>query len=98
MLSPQESFLGFPRNIMRVDVFRKEEPNKSFSYLIVPEGRLTPAEAAASDWILQSRGTELNLDVQSLDDYSIMLPARQIQEKGYAISALASPPAVMEDR
>ena len=75
---------------MRVDVFRREEADKSHAYLIVPEGRLTPAEAAASDWILQARGTELNLDVQSLDDYSIILPAKQIQEKGYAISASAS--------
>ena len=75
---------------MRVDIFRREEPDKGVSYLIVPEGRLIPSEAAATNWVLQIRGTELNLDVDSLDDYSIANPARQIQEKGYAISASAS--------
>ena len=72
---------------MRMDIFRREERDGVFSYLIVPEGRLIPAEATSTDWTLYSRGTELNLDLESLDEYSIIRPARQIQEKGYAISS-----------
>ncbi|MDL2284862.1 DUF6139 family protein [Oxalobacter sp. OttesenSCG-928-P03] len=79
---------------MRVDVFRREERDKTFSYLIVPEGRLIPSEAANIDWQLDSRGVELNLDTESLDELSIIQPAKQIQEKGYAISSSATVPGV----
>ena len=77
---------------MRMDVFRREERDGIFSYLIVPEGRLIPAEAANTDWTLYFRGMELNLDLESLDEYSIIRPARQIQEKGYAISTSVAHP------
>jgi hypothetical protein len=79
---------------MRVDIFRREEKNNDFSYLIVPEGRLIPAEAANIDWEMDARGVELNIDLESLDEYSIVQPAKQIQAKGYAISTSASIPGV----
>lgn len=79
---------------MRVDIFRREERDNNFSYLIVPEGRLIPAEAANIDWEMDARGVELNIDLESLDEYSIIHPAKQIQAKGYAISTSASIPGV----
>ncbi|MDR0933521.1 MAG: DUF6139 family protein [Burkholderiaceae bacterium] len=71
---------------MRIDIFRRKEKDNRYSWLIVPEGKLIPAEAANTDWEAVDRGVDLNLDTQSLDDLSIIYPARQIQEKGYAIS------------
>lgn len=79
---------------MRVDIFRRKEKDNSSSYLIVPEGRLIPGEATNIDWEVESRGVELNLDMESLDEYSIIQPAKQIQAKGYAISTSASIPGV----
>jgi len=79
---------------MRVDIFRREEKENYFSYLIVPEGRLIPAEAANIDWEMNARGVELKIDLESLDEYSIIQPAKQIQEKGYAISSSANIPGV----
>ncbi|MCL1886939.1 MAG: DUF6139 family protein [Betaproteobacteria bacterium] len=79
---------------MRVDIFRREERDNYFSYLIVPEGRLIPAEATNIDWEVQERGMDLNLDMESLDEYSITQPAKQIQAKGYAISTSANIPGV----
>ncbi len=79
---------------MRVDIFRKKEPDESFSYLIVPEGRLIPARAANIDWILKARGVQLNLDQELLDEFSIDYPAKQIQSQGYAVSAGISVPEI----
>ncbi len=80
---------------MRVDIFRRKEKNDSFSYLIVPEGRLIPAEAVNVDWIIHARGIELNLDQELLDEFSIDYPAKQIQTKGYAVSASVSVPEII---
>lgn len=79
---------------MRVDIFRRKEEDGHFSYLVVPEGRLIPAEAANIDWELSARGMRLNIETESLDEFSIARPARQIQEKGYAISHLADTPDI----
>ena len=75
---------------MRVDIFRRKEKDESFSYLIVPEGRLIPAVAARVDWIINARGVELNLDQELWDEFSIDYPAKQIQANGYAVSASIS--------
>ena len=77
---------------MRVDIFRRKEKDDSFSYLIVPEGRLIPAVAARVDWIINTRGVELNLDQELWDEFSIDYPAKQIQANGYAVSASISVP------
>lgn len=74
---------------MRVDIFKRKEQDRDLSYLIVPEGKLIPAEAAAINWEVSSRGVELNIDQELLDEFSIIYPAKQIQEKGFAISNLA---------
>lgn len=79
---------------MRVDIFRKKEEDSYFSYLVVPEGRLIPAEAASSGWELSAKGVRLNIETESLDEFSIVRPAKQIQEKGYAISHLADAPDI----
>ncbi|MCM1511684.1 MAG: DUF6139 family protein [Oxalobacter formigenes] len=79
---------------MRVDIFRRKEQDSQFSWLIVPEGRLIPAEAANIDWELSARGVRLNIETESLDEFSIARPAKQIQEKGYAISHLADAPDI----
>jgi hypothetical protein len=79
---------------MRVDVFRRREKDLSFSYLIVPEGKLIPAEATNVDWEIVTRGMELHLDMEALDEFSIIWPAKQIQAKGYAISSFANAPEV----
>ncbi len=79
---------------MRVDIFRREERENHFSWLIVPEGRLIPAEAANIDWEITARGVDLNIDLETLDEYSIIHPAKQIQAKGYAISTSAGVPGV----
>lgn len=79
---------------MRVDIFRRKEESGHFSWLVVPEGRLIPAEAASIDWELSARGVRLNIDTESLDEFSIVRPAKQIQEKGYAISHLADAPDI----
>ncbi len=74
---------------MRVDIFKREEPNGFFSYLLVPEGRNIPGEATNTDWLAEARGVDIDLDEESLDDLSIIYPGRQIQAKGYAISHLS---------
>ena len=79
---------------MRVDIFNRKEPDESFSYLIVPEGRLIPAQAASINWVIKARGIEINMDQELLDEFSIDYPAKQIQKNGYAISASISVPEI----
>lgn len=74
---------------MRVDIFRREEANGTYSYLLIPEGKKIPGEATNTDWELDTKGIDLNVDEESLDDFSIVYPARQIETKGYAISNLS---------
>lgn len=75
---------------MRVDIFKREETNGTYSYLLIPEGKNIPGEATNTDWELDIRGIDINIDEESLDDFSIAYPARQIRDKGYAISNLSS--------
>jgi len=77
---------------MRVDIFRRKENDDNYSYLIVPEGRLIPAVAASVNWLIHARGAELNLDQELHEEFSIDYPAKQIQTKGYAVSASISVP------
>ncbi len=75
---------------MRVDIFKREEANGIYSYLLIPEGKKIPNEATNTDWELDAKGVDVNLDEESLDDFSIVYPSRQIETKGYAISNLSS--------
>ena len=75
---------------MRVDIFKREEANGIYSYLLIPEGKKIPNEATNTDWELDAKGVDINVDEESLDDFSIAYPATQIRAKGYAISNLSN--------
>ncbi len=75
---------------MRVDIFKREEASGIYSYLLIPEGKNIPGEATNTDWELDAKGVDINVDEESLDDFSIVYPAIQIRDKGYAISNLSS--------
>jgi hypothetical protein len=79
---------------MRVDIYRRPEANDQSSYLAVPEGREIPQEAINTDWADEARGLELDENAD-WTDYGIHDPAKQIQEKGYAITSVKEldPPA-----
>ncbi|MDR1311395.1 MAG: DUF6139 family protein [Burkholderiaceae bacterium] len=81
---------------MRVDIFRRAESGNRFSFLIVPEGRLIPAEVSNIDWNIHQRGVALDIEAHILDEYAISFPAKQIQEKGYAISSATRAPELGE--
>ncbi len=72
---------------MRVDLYQRTEPEGHFSYLAVPEGEVIPDEVVSIDWRDLARGLEL-VDQQASSDYGIDQPQQQIDEKGYAITAL----------
>jgi len=71
---------------MRLNIFRRAEPDGSHSYLAVPEGKVIPAEAVNSDWEADSWGIDLNEETDYLEEFSIAQPAQQIMSKGYAIT------------
>jgi hypothetical protein len=79
---------------MRVDIYRRPEANDQSSYLAVPEGQPIPQEAINTDWADEARGIELD-ENGDWADYAIEAPARQIGEKGYAITSVKEldPPA-----
>lgn len=77
---------------MRVDIFRREDANGFFSYLLVPEGKNIPDEATNVDWILAAHGIDIDLDKESLEALDISYPDKQIRSKGYAISSLSGTP------
>jgi hypothetical protein len=73
---------------MRVDIYRRPETDGKHSYLVVPEGRPIPQEAINTDWTCQERGHELDESASHWNDYGIPEPARQLQEKQYAITSV----------
>lgn len=73
---------------MRVDIYRRPEPEHKLSYLVVPEGRVIPEEATNVDWVSEERGTDLDELEPSWDVLGIDGPERQLKEKGYAITGV----------
>ena len=73
---------------MRVDIYRRPEPEHKLSYLVVPEGRLIPEEATNVDWLSETRGTDLDESHAAWPDLGIDDPQAQLREKGYAITSV----------
>lgn len=73
---------------MRVDIYRRPEPEHKLSYLVVPEGRVIPQEATNVDWVSEERGMDLDELEPAWDALGIDGPQRQLQEKGYAITGV----------
>lgn len=74
---------------MRVDTFKRRETDGSFVYLLVPEDKSLPDEVTNTDWIIETRGTDIDSDKEKLEMFSIFHPRKQIHEKGYAISHIS---------
>jgi hypothetical protein len=75
------------RNIMRVDIYRRPEYGRKFSFLAVPETRNIPDEATNTDWQLVAVAVEVPDDADLPGDYDIDHVNRQIAEKSYAVTA-----------
>lgn len=73
---------------MRVDIYRRAEANRQFSFLAVPEGQLIPEEATNSDWASEVRAVEMGANAEKISQYAIPRPEQQIAEKGYAITSV----------
>ncbi len=73
---------------MRVDIYRRPEPEHKLSYLAVPEGRVLPEEVTNIDWVSEQRGVDLNESESTWEELGIDEPQRQIMEKGYAITGV----------
>jgi hypothetical protein len=71
---------------MKVDVYKRPEPEGIYSYLAVPEGRPIPAEATNIDWETEQRSIEFDETHQPVADLSYEDAEQQISAKGYAIS------------
>ena len=79
---------------MRVDIYRRAEEANLFSYLAVPEGKVIPQEATATDWQAEATSVELDDNADVLPVYHIEGAEQQIQLKGYAITGLKDMSAV----
>ena len=73
---------------MRVDIYRRPEPEHKLSYLVVPEGKVLPEEVTNVDWVSEQRGIALNESESTWEELGIDAPERQIREKGYAITGV----------
>lgn len=73
---------------MKVDIYRRPEPENKFSYLIVPAGQPIPEEAVNYDWQARQRGVHVDESQEHLHPYEIDNPRAQIEEKGYAITSV----------
>lgn len=73
---------------MRLDIYRRAESDGKFSYLAVPETRNIPQEATNTDWEVEARAFEVDDNAEQLPDYDIENLSRQLNEKGYAMTAL----------
>jgi hypothetical protein len=73
---------------MRVDIYRRAESGRHYSYLAVPEGRPIPGEATNVDWESEARGMEMGESAEHVSQYAIPSPEQQIAEKGYAITSV----------
>lgn len=73
---------------MRVDIYRRAETDGKFSHLAVPEGKPIPQEAINTDWETEASAFEMDEASERWEEFGIEQPARQIREKGYAITSL----------
>jgi hypothetical protein len=73
---------------MKLDIYRRPEPEHKLSFMAVPAGQPIPQEADNVDWKLVATATEMDVDAGSLAEYAIDEPGRQIREKGYAITSV----------
>lgn len=73
---------------MRLDIYRRPEPEHKLSFLAVPAGKPLPEEVTNVDWQNEATDLELDVDAPSLKDYAIDDAGAQIAEKGYAITSV----------
>jgi hypothetical protein len=73
---------------MKLDVYRRPEPEHMHSFMVVPAGDPIPQEVENTDWKLVAENLDLDVDAGSLADYAIDDPSGQIREKGYAITSV----------
>ena len=73
---------------MKLDIYRRSEPEHKLSFLAVPAGQEIPQEAINVDWRVVANSVEVDVDAPSLPDYGIDVPGKQIDEKGYAITSV----------
>jgi hypothetical protein len=74
--------------IMRLDIYRRAEHDGKFSYLAVPQDKNIPEEATNTDWQVEARALEVADEAEQLPAYDIAHLTEQINEKGYAVTAL----------
>lgn len=73
---------------MRVDLYRRPESGQKFSYLVVPHGKPLPEEVTNVDWQIRQQDLDMQDAISHFEPYHIDEPARQIAEKGYAITSV----------
>lgn len=72
---------------MKVDIYKRPEPQGVYSYLAVPQGRPIPEEATAIDWETEESNIDLDNNNELVDGLSADDALQQISAKGYAISS-----------
>jgi hypothetical protein len=73
---------------MKVDVYKRPDPEGIYSYLAVPEGRPIPQEATNTDWETAENNIDLDEDNEPVLGLSAYDAQQQISAKGYAISSV----------
>ncbi|TFZ00772.1 hypothetical protein EZ313_20210 [Ramlibacter henchirensis] len=73
---------------MKVDIYRRPEPQHKLSFIAVPAGQEIPQEAINVDWHVVANNVEIDVEAPQLPDYGIDEAAKQIREKGYAITSV----------
>lgn len=74
---------------MKLDIYRRPEPEHKLSFMAVPAGQPIPQEADNVDWKLVATATEMDVESASLAEYGIDKAGEQIREKGYAITSVS---------
>lgn len=73
---------------MKVDVYKRPDPEGIYSYLAVPEGRPIPEEATNIDWETAENNIDLDPDNEPVLGLTADNALQQIDAKGYAISSV----------
>lgn len=73
---------------MKVDVYKRPDPEGIYSYLAVPEGRPIPEEATNIDWETAEHNIDLDEDNEPVLGLAADDALQQISAKGYAISSV----------
>jgi hypothetical protein len=73
---------------MKVDVYKRPDPEGIYSYLAVPEGRPIPQEATNTDWETAENNIDLDEDNEPVLGLNADDAQQQISAKGYAISSV----------